>query len=113
MSQKVRTRENISISILQLQNFVFVSRNATVFNRDNQKKLHSVFGKAIEFGGKLKYGLYFIHGVPISKNLFYKLCNKLYTFQDWVKEKNEEVKSAILSFFEEGLKYFILLTLLS
>lgn len=45
--------------------------------------------------------MYYVHGVNIKRPLFKKLCKKEYTFTDWVKEDNEEVKAAILSFMEE------------
>jgi hypothetical protein len=39
--------------------------------------------------------------VPIKEDVFTKLTTKEYTFEQWVKEENEEVKSAVLSFMEE------------
>lgn len=86
---------------IPFENYVFVSRNAVKYVRDNQKKLHSVYEPAVQFGGEMKYHLYFVHGVGINRDLFKKLVDKTYTFQDWIQESNEEVKSAILSFFEE------------
>ena len=81
------------------ENVVFVSRNATKYLRDNLKKLHSVFEPAIQFAGG--YHLYYVHGVNIKRPLFKKLAAKTFTFDDWVKIDNEEVKSACLSFMEE------------
>jgi len=83
------------------ENFVFVSRNAVKYCRDSQAKLHSVSEPAVQFGGKFRYHLYYIHGVAIKRQMFKKLLKKEYTFQDWVKESNEEVKAAALSFMEE------------
>ena len=81
------------------ENVVFVSRNATKYLRDNLKKLHSVFEPAIQFAGG--YHLYYVHGVNIKRPLFKKLAAKTFTFDDWVKIDNEELKSACLSFMEE------------
>lgn len=83
------------------ENYVFVSRNATKYVRDDRNKLHSVFEPAIQFGGEYRYHLYYIHGVNIQKALFKKLSLKEYTFNDWIREESEEVKSAILAFMEE------------
>ena len=83
------------------ENYVFVSRNAIKYVRDNQKKLHNTSGAAVVFGGSFSYSLYFIHGVAIDRKLYKKISNKEYTFEDFAKENNEEVKNAILSFFEE------------
>ncbi len=81
------------------ENYVFVSKNAIRFNRDTQNNLHSISEKAIEF--KDGYGFYFIHGVNIVDSLWEKLQADTYTFEDFVKETNEEVKNAVITFFME------------
>lgn len=46
--------------------------------------------------------LYYIYGVKITEEILTALNNKTYTFKDFSLEKNEEIKSAILNFFEEN-----------
>ena len=44
---------------------------------------------------------YYLNGLNINKELFDKLTNKNYTFEEWVNEPNEEIKSAVISFYEQ------------
>lgn len=78
---------------------VFVSRNAIEYKRNRNFELHNVDGAAVTFRDGFK--LYFINGVGIKEELFNKLLNKKYTFEDFTLEKNEEIKAAVLVFFEE------------
>jgi N-glycosylase/DNA lyase len=85
-----------------LSGLCIVSKNAIEYNRDAQFRLHSTTKASVVFpGDTFQYKLYFIHGIGISEELFYKLENKTYTFDEFINEKNEEIKSAILSFFQE------------
>src|SRR5690606_15662067 len=45
------------------------------------------------------FDCYYIDGMNIEKELFYKLSEKEITFEDFVKEQNEETKSSILAFY--------------
>jgi len=65
----------------------------------SQDFLHSVDGVAIEWNDG--YKLNFVRGVYLKPELFKKLSNKEYTFEDFTKEKNEETKNAIMVFMEE------------
>jgi len=89
--------QNISYCVA-FQNAVYVSKNATKYLRDADKKLHSVYDMAVQFEG---WGIYKVHGVTIPKIMFQQLTDRTYTFEQWVKESNEEVKTAALSFIEE------------
>jgi len=88
---------NISYCVA-FKNYVFVSRNANKYLRNEQNQLHSVYEKAVQFKN---WGFYCVKGVRLSEKLFNSLSNKTYIFEDWCKEENEEIKSAILAFFEE------------
>ena len=67
-----------------------------------QFRLNSITGKAVEWSNSfIPFDCYYINGVNITKELFDKLSKKEYTFEEWVKEENEEVKSAVLGFYEE------------
>jgi len=67
--------------------------------QDDGNRLHSVNSYAAEF--KDGFGMNFIHGVFIKEEVFERLKKDEYTFDEWVKEENEEIKSACLSFIEE------------
>ena len=66
--------------------------------------MHSVGGQSVEWGAltdNTLFNCYYIRGVYIDPELYAKISAKEYTFEEFVKEGNEEVKSAILAFFEE------------
>lgn len=81
------------------EDFVFVARNATAYHRDGENRLHNAFGPAVQFLNDDR--LYFIHGVSISREMYEKLEADKYTFEEFTREDNEEVKAAALSFLEE------------
>jgi hypothetical protein len=89
--------QNISF-VVAFENYVFVSKNAIKYVRNEQKQLHSITEKAVQFDG---WGFYAIRGKRISEELFHKLSNDEYTFDDWTKEQDEEIKSVVLAFIEE------------
>jgi hypothetical protein len=69
--------------------------------RDAQNNLHNINGVAVEWAyssEESKWNCYYIHGVNISKEMFTKLSDNTYTFEDFV---SEEIKTAALSFIEE------------
>jgi hypothetical protein len=67
-------------------------------NRNSQFLHHNTNAAIIYPNQKL----YYIYGVKISEQIHTSLKNKTYTFEDFTKEKNEEIKSAILNYFEEN-----------
>ncbi len=85
--------------MIHLNGFCIVSGLPSELHRDNIDRLHSVNGPSVKF--RDGYSQSFIHGVYIEPELFERLLSKEYTFNDWVKEENEEIKSAVLSFMEE------------
>ena len=62
---------------------------------------HNIEGPSIIFNDGSEF--YHINGFLISKELFEKLKTNTYTFQDFISEENEEIKSAVISYME--LKY--------
>ena len=76
-----------------------VSRYPSHIIRNSQNQLHSLTEYAVKF--KDGYGQYYSNGVYIPDELFNKLANKKYTFEEWTKEENEETKSLVLAFYEE------------
>lgn len=81
-----------------------------IYRKYNEnQEFSSVEGKAIEFlDGS---GYYFINGFKVEEELFLKLQENRYTVADFAHETNEEIKSAVVSFFqlrdgEEGVYNF-------
>ena len=83
----------------EYDNFVFAVQPPISINKDDRGRLHSVSKPSVIFRDKSEY--YYIHGVNIQYPLFDKLSQNKYSFDDFVTEKNEEIKAAALSFIEE------------
>lgn len=81
------------------ENYCFVADRPKEIRMSGENILHSIESPAISWYDGCKY--FYIHGVKINDTLFKKISDKEYMFEEWIKEPNEEVKSAILSFFEE------------
>lgn len=64
----------------------------------NDRFISNVNGPAIVYPN-LK--LYYVNGVKISKQLFDDLTEQKYKFENWTAETNEEIKAAVLSFYQE------------
>ena len=73
----------------------------------NEIGFNSIDSPAIQFEGN--YGMYYINGRKLNKQTFDKVLGKEYTFEEFAKEDNEDVKSAILSLMEQkfGEQYAI------
>ena len=84
---------------IQLKGYCIVSDMPTEIIRNSENRLHSTEKAAITF--KDGYIQHYFNGVYLTAELFGKLCNKHYSFQDWTKEENEEIKSLVLAFYEE------------
>lgn len=81
-----------------------VSKYPKKINRDATGNLHSLNGVAVEWGKSSEltsFDCYYINGLNVSKQMLDRLARKGFTFEDFVKEDDEEVKSAILSFYSE------------
>ena len=85
--------------MIQFDGMCICSGMPVVIKQDSETRLHNVNGYAVKW--RDEFGMNFIHGVFINDDLYEKLTSKLLTFEEWAKEGNEEVKSAILSFMEE------------
>ena len=71
-------------------------------NKENNYALNNLEKNAVVWSNSFApLDCYYVNGVNISKELFFKLKNKEYTFDEWSKEENEEVKSLVLFYFEE------------
>jgi len=67
--------------------------------QDAENRLHSVSKPAVIF--KDGFSMNYIHGVFIKDDMWSKLQDGTYSFEDWLKEENEEVKTACLAFMDE------------
>jgi len=59
---------------------------------------HNLEGPSIIFNDGSDF--YHINGFSISHELFEKLKTNTYTFQEFISEENEEIKSAVISYLE-------------
>jgi hypothetical protein len=67
--------------------------------KDANNRLHSVEGPAILF--RDGYGQFYIRGRSVSKDLFIKLKEGDYTFEEFIVQTDEEIKSACIAFLQE------------
>jgi hypothetical protein len=81
------------------KDFVIVCNRPKKINLNSQGQLHSIEEKSIIYPDG--WGMYSFNGVTVEEKLFHQLLNKEYTFDMWTKEKNEEIKSLVLAFYEE------------
>ena len=76
-----------------------VCERPAMINRNSNGQLHSTEQHSIEYPDG--WGVYSFNGIRIKEDLFNQLKNKSYSFTQWSKEKNEEIKSLVLAFYEE------------
>ena len=88
-----------SFMSIQLEELCIVSRYPSFISRNSQNQLHNISESAIKF--KDGYEQYYFNGIFVKSELFNKLINKLYTFEEFTNEPNEEIKSLVLAFYEE------------
>ena len=67
--------------------------------RRNDNGFHDVEKPAIEFC--TGYGMYYVNGRRLEKDLFDRVRNKEYTFDEFTREPNEDVKAACISLMQE------------
>lgn len=88
-----------SAGSIQHGEYVFVSRIGDKKVLSKNRGLHSVDDYAYKFLDGT--GFYFFRGQSVEANLFKSLSEQKYTFEDFAHEKNEEIKSLVLAFYEE------------
>lgn len=84
---------------IQLEDYCIVSKYPCFISRDEENNLHNLDRSAISFVDG--YEQHYYRGIFITPELFDKLINKTYTFEDFTKEENEETKSLVLAFYED------------
>jgi hypothetical protein len=98
-------------SMIQMEKVCVVIRNPEHILLDVEKRMNSVTDYAIKF--KDGTGMNFVNGFYLSDELFNKLKNKEYKFDDFSKETNEEVKSACIAFMQQAFGDLYLFDFLS
>jgi hypothetical protein len=96
---KIISFTNHSFMQIQLDGVCIVSKYPSNIFRNLDNDLHNINGPAIQFEDG--YSQHYFNGIFISPELFEKLINKSFNFKEWTEEKNEEIKSLILAFYEE------------
>lgn len=79
---------------IQREKFYFISKPPKYIERDNEFRLHSVKGPALEFIDGYKQ--YYIHGRQTEAKYV-----EGFTFNDFIKEKNADNQAAMISVIKE------------
>lgn len=98
-------------SMIQMEKVCVVIRNPEHILLDEEKRMNCINDYAIKFVDGT--GMNFVNGFYLSDELFNKLKNKEYTFEDFSKEINEEVKSACIAFMQQAFGDLYLFDFLS
>ena len=85
--------------MLQYENLCIVCPLPVYISRNSEGRLHSLDNSAIRW--KDDYEQHYIQGVFITPILFDKLSKEQYSFNDFIKEENEEIKAACMFFIRE------------
>ena len=88
-----------AFQVYEYENFVFAIQPPTKMLRNEEGQLNSIEEKAFEWSDG--YGFNYINGFSISEELFEKLKQNTLSLEEFLKEDNEEVKSAIISFIQQ------------
>jgi hypothetical protein len=97
--EKITSYVESSFMQIQFSKVCIVSKYPKKIIRNESGRMHSVDESAIAFDDG--YEQYCVNGVFVNQEFFKKLCNQEYTFEQWTKEENEEIKSIVLAFYEE------------
>jgi hypothetical protein len=97
--EKITSFSESSFMQIQFSNVCIVSKYPNKIIRNENGRMHSVDESAIAFDDG--YEQHYVNGVFLKEEMFKKLCNQEYTFEEWTKEENEEIKSIVLAFYEE------------
>ena len=89
--------EAMAFQVYEYENIVFAVQPPSYIERDEAGRLNSTSRKAFEWSDG--YGFYYISGLEVSEEMFNRLPN--ITFEDFIREDNEEVKSAIISYIQQ------------
>ena len=88
-----------AFQVYEYENVVFAIQPPTKMERNEQQQLNSITEMAFSWNDG--YGFYYVNGLNLKEELFNNLRNNTYTITDFAQEKNEEVKSAVISFIQQ------------
>jgi hypothetical protein len=88
-----------AFQVYEYENYVFAIQPPNTMLRNEQNQLNSISEMAFKWNDD--YGFYYVNGLNLSEELFIKLRENKYTILDFSQEKNEEVKSAVISFIQQ------------
>ena len=81
-----------------------VSKYPKKINRNEINNLNSILESAVKWGNSTeltKFNCFYVNGLNLSEDIFLKLQSNQYTITDFAQEKNEEIKSAVISFIQQ------------
>ena len=92
--------KSCAFEVYEYESFVFAIQPPIKILRNEQSQMNSIEEMAFEWSDG--YGFYYVNGLNLSEKLFIKLKENKYTIDDFLKESNEEVKSAVISFIQQS-----------
>jgi len=99
---KLHSESNIYSAIFSKEVCVISKYPLEIHQEKTQFRLNNIEKSAVIWSNSFApFDCYYVNGLNISKDLFEKLSKKEVTFEDWMKEPNEEIKAAILSFYQQ------------
>jgi len=88
-----------SFQTYEYENYVFAIQPPKYIYLDEENRMNNITDKAFEWSDG--YGFYYVNGMNLSEEIFLKLKENKYTFEDFIKEENEEIKSAVIGFIQQ------------
>jgi hypothetical protein len=91
----------------EYENYVFAIQPPIVISKNSLGRLHDINKASVIFKDGSEY--FYIQGRNIAKELFEKLKSGNYLISDFIKENDEEIKSACIAYLQEvnGDNYLI------
>ena len=83
---------------IQLDGLCIVSKFPNFISRNDSNDLHSLEGFAISFNDG--YGINYINGKYLPLDVFTEIKNNNYSLEKFLKEQNEEIKSAAIEMMQ-------------
>jgi hypothetical protein len=87
-----------SFMSIQLDGLCIVSNFPKHISRNDENDLHSLEGYAISFDDG--YGLNYVNGKFLPENIFNEINGSKYLLETFLKESNEEIKSAAIEMMQ-------------
>ena len=85
--------------MIQLDGVCIYCKLPNNITRNNQEQMHNINGYSIEWGDG--YGQHYVNGRFLKPETFNKVLKKEYTIEEFFKEDNEDIKSAIIGLIQE------------